>query len=233
MTQAVESFRTLRLAIRYNFPADAPVVVGVSSPSAGDGKSLVSSNLALAFASAGNRTLLIDGDVRRGALHATFGIPVTPGLVEYLHGAAGIDAIVKPTSSENLFVIPRGARNVRAPELLVSDLMTALILAMRRQYDVVIIDSPPLVAGIDAYALAAAAGAMLIVLRTGVTDRKLAAAKLDVIDRLPIRILGTVLNSVPDDGAYKYYGNDYDYAGAGVTEPMTDVATPSGLVLRA
>ena len=60
MTQAVESFRTLRLAVRYNFPADTPVVVGVSSPSAGDGKSLVSSNLALAFASAGNRTLLID-----------------------------------------------------------------------------------------------------------------------------------------------------------------------------
>lgn len=233
MTQAVESFRTLRLAVRYNFPADTPVVVGVSSPSAGDGKSLVSSNLALAFASAGNRTLLIDGDVRRGALHTTFGIPVAPGLVEYLHGAAGIDAIVKPTSSENLFVIPRGARNVRAPELLVSDLMTALILAMRRQYDVVIIDSPPLVAGIDAYALAAAAGSMLMVLRPGVTDRKLAAAKLEIVDRLPIRILGTVLNGVPDDGAYRYYGNDYDYAGAGTTEPMSDVATPAGLVLRA
>jgi capsular exopolysaccharide synthesis family protein len=233
MTQAVESFRTLRLAVRYNFPADTPVVVGVSSPSAGDGKSLVSSNLALAFASAGNRTLLIDGDVRRGALHTTFGIPVTPGLVEYLHGAAGIDAIVKPTSSENLFVIPRGARNVRAPELLVSDLMTALILAMRRQYDVVIIDSPPLVAGIDAYALAAAAGSMLMVLRPGVTDRKLAAAKLEIVDRLPIRILGTVLNGVPDDGAYRYYGNDYDYAGAGTMEPMSDVATPGGLVLRA
>ncbi|HST07252.1 MAG TPA: polysaccharide biosynthesis tyrosine autokinase, partial [Gemmatimonadaceae bacterium] len=214
MSQAVESFRTLRLAVRYNFPADAPVVVAISSPSAGDGKSLVASNLALAFASSGNRTLLIDGDVRRGGLHTTFGIPVTPGLVEYLHGTAGLDAIVKPTSSENLFVIPRGARNVRAPEMLVSDLMTTLILGLRRQYDVVIVDSPPLVAGIDAYALAAAAGSMLIVLRPGVTDRKLAAAKLDIVDRLPIRILGTVLNGVPDDGAYRYYGTDYDYAGA-------------------
>lgn len=233
MTRAVESFRTLRLAVRYNFPADTPVVLGVTSPSAGDGKSLVASNLALAFASAGNRTLLVDGDVRRGALHTTFGIPVTPGLVEYLHGAAGLDAIVKQTSSENLFVITRGARNVRAPEMLVSDLMTALILTVRRQYDVVIIDSPPLVAGIDAYALGAAAGAMLIVLRPGVTDRKLAAAKLEIVDRLPIRILGTVLNGVPDDGAYRYYGTDYDYAGVGTTEPMSDVATPDGLVLRA
>lgn len=233
MTRAVESFRTLRLAVRYNFPPDTPVVLGVSSPSAGDGKSLVASNLSLAFASAGNRTLLIDGDVRRGALHTTFGIPVTPGLVEYLNGSASLDEIVRQTSSENLFVIPRGARNVRAPELLVSDLMTALILTMRRQYDVVIIDSPPLVAGIDAYALGAAAGSMLIVLRPGVTDRKLAAAKLEIVDRLPIRILGTVLNGVPDDGAYRYYGSDYDYAGAGTTEPMSDVATPSGLVLRA
>ena len=85
MTQAVESFRTLRLAVRYNFPADTPVVVGISSPSAGDGKSLVASNLALSFASSGHRTLLVDGDVRRGALHTTFGMPVTPGLVEYLH----------------------------------------------------------------------------------------------------------------------------------------------------
>ena len=232
MTQAVESFRTLRLAVRYNFPADTPVVVGISSPSAGDGKSLVASNLALSFASSGHRTLLVDGDVRRGALHTTFGMPVTPGLVEYLHGHAGLDAIVKQTTSENLFLISRGARSTRAPEMLVSDLMTALILAMRRQFDVVIVDSPPLVAGIDAYALGAAAGSMLIVLRPGVTDRKLAAAKLEIVDRLPIRILGTVLNGVPDDGAYKYYGNEYDYAGAGANEPMSDVATPSGLVLR-
>jgi len=233
MTQAVESFRTLRLAVRYNFPTDTPVVVAISSPSAGDGKSLVASNLALAFASSGNRTLLIDGDVRRGALHTTFGIPVTPGLVEYLNGAAGIEDVVKTTSSENLFVMPRGTRNVRGPEMLVSDRMSTLILAMRRQYDVVIVDSPPLVAGIDAYALGAAAGSMLIVLRPGVTDRKLAAAKLDIVDRLPIRILGTVLNGISDDSAYRYYGTDYDYAGAGVTEPMSDVATPAGLVLRA
>jgi capsular exopolysaccharide synthesis family protein len=233
MSQAVESFRTLRLGIRYDFPADAPVVLSVTSPSAGDGKSLVSANLALAFASAGSRTLLIDGDVRRGGLHTTFDVPATPGLVEYLNDAAGVDNIVKPTGSENLFVIPRGKRHIRAPELLVSDLMSALILAMRRQFDVVIVDSPPLVAGIDAYALGAAAGSTLIVLRPGVTDRKLAAAKLEIVDRLPIRILGTVLNCVPGDGAYRYYGTDYGYAVVGADEPMSDVATPTGLVLRA
>ena len=232
MTQAVESFRTLRLAMRYDFPSDLPVVLAVSSPSAGDGKSLVASNLALAFASSGTRTLLIDGDVRRGGLHTTFEVPVAPGLVEYLASTAGLDDIVKASPAENLFLIPRGARQKRAPELLVSDLMTALILAMRRQFDVVIIDSPPLVAGIDAYALGAAAGSMLIVLRPGYTDRKLAAAKLDIVDRLPVRILGAVLNGVPSGGLYRYYGSDYNYAVTGA-DPMTDIATPAGLVLGA
>jgi len=233
MSQTVEAFRTIRLALRYDFPDGLPIVLGVTSPARGDGKSLVASNLGLAFASSGSRTLLIDGDVRCGGLHNTFGIPVTPGLVDYLHGLASVDSIVRPTASKNLFLIPRGTRRNRAPELLVSDLMNSLVHAMRLQFDVVIIDSPPLVAGIDAYALGAAAGAMLIVLRPAQTDRKLAAAKLEVLDRLPIRILGTVLNAVPGGGAYRYYGADYDYKGDSSTEPLADVATPRGLVLRA
>ncbi|MFL5574186.1 MAG: GumC family protein [Gemmatimonadaceae bacterium] len=233
MSQAVESFRTLRLALRYDFPGDVPIVFGVSSPAKGDGKSLVSANLALAFANAGNRTLLIDGDIRCGSQHSTFDTTVTPGLVEYLHGAAGLDDIVRSTSSDNLFLIPRGTRRNRAPELLVSELMGALILAVRRQFDVVIIDSPPLVAGMDAYALGAAAGSMLLVLRPAVTDRKLAAAKLEVVDRLPIRVLGAVINSIKDEGAYRYYGNGYKYADTDTPESISDLATPKGLVLRA
>jgi Mrp family chromosome partitioning ATPase len=154
-------------------------------------------------------------------------------LVDYLHGLASVDSIVRPTASKNLFLIPRGTRRNRAPELLVSDLMNSLVHAMRLQFDVVIIDSPPLVAGIDAYALGAAAGAMLIVLRPAQTDRKLAAAKLEVLDRLPIRIVGAVLNAVPGGGAYRYYGADYHYKGDSSNEQLADVATPRGLVLRA
>ena len=233
MSQAVESFRTIRLALRYDFPDDLPIVLGISSPARGDGKSLVASNLGLAFASAGSRTLLIDGDVRCGAQHSTFGTPVTPGLVDYLHGHASVDSIVRSTASENLFLIPRGTRRNRAPELLTSELMNSLVHAMRLQFDVVIIDTPPLAAGIDAYALGAAAGSMLIVLRPAQTDRKLAAAKLEVLDRLPIRILGAVLNAVPGGGAYRYYGADYEYKGGSTEEAIADLATPRGLVLRA
>jgi capsular exopolysaccharide synthesis family protein len=233
MSQAVEAFRTLRLALRYDFPGNVPIVLGVSSPATGDGKSLVSSNLGLAFASAGSRTLLIDGDVRCGTLHDTFETPVTPGLVDYLHGHALADSIVRSTPAENLFLIPRGSPRNRAPELLVSELMSALVRDMRSQFDVVIIDSPPLVGGIDAYALGAAAGSMLIVLRPAVTDRKLAAAKLEVLDRLPIRILGAVVNAVPGGGPYRYYSAAYSYKGERRTEPIVDLVTPRGLVLRA
>jgi Mrp family chromosome partitioning ATPase len=102
---------------------------------------------------------------------------------------------------------------------------------MRSQFDAIIIDSPPLVAGIDAYALGAAAGSTLIVLRPGLTDRKLAAAKLEVLDRLPIRILGAVVNAVPAGGPYRYYRVDYSYKHGVTTEPIVDIATPRGLQL--
>ena len=232
MSQVVESFRTLRLAVRYEFPQNGPVAFAVTSPSSNDGKSLVSSNLALAFASAGHRTLLIDGDVRRGSLHSTFGLPVTPGLVEYLSNGMGMEAVVRSTSTANLFLLPRGTRANRAPELLVSDRMNALIQIAQQEFDVVIIDSPPFVAGVDAYALAAATGNILVVLRQGMSDRKLASAKLAIVDRLPIRFLGAVINGVPAGGMYRYYGTDYSQDG-GVTAPPGALATPRGLVVGA
>ena len=232
MSQTVESFRSLRLSLRYDFPGDVPVVLSVSSPSAGDGKSIVSSNLALAFATAGCRTLLMDGDVRCGTQHGTFGVTMTPGLIDYLREDADIDQVIKPGAAENLYIMPCGTRGPGAPELLVSERMNALVASMQKKFDVVIIDSPPFVAGMDAYALGAAAGSMLVVLRPNVTDRKLAAAKLDILDRLPIRILGTVLNGVPDSGEYRYYGNDYKYTDQPQRGPAGNLTTPRGLVLR-
>jgi succinoglycan biosynthesis transport protein ExoP len=232
LSQVVESFRTLRLAVRYDFPADGPVVLAVSSPSSHDGKSLVSANLAMAFASTGSRTLLIDADVRCGSLHGAFGMQVTPGLVEYLSNGHDMDAIVKATGTDNLFLVPRGTRAPKAPEMLVSDKMNALIQTARQKFDVVIIDSPPFIAGVDAYALGAAAGSILVVLRQGVSDRKLAAAKLAVVDRLPIRILGAVINGVPAGGMYRYYGTDY-YAGGKAAKNVGKLSKTRGLVVGA
>jgi len=105
-----------------------------------------------------------------------------------LHGLAGIDCDpALDFHAQSLRHCERRPGETVSPELLVSEVMSRLILEMREKFDVIIIDSPPLVAGMDAYALGAAAGSMLIVLRPAVTDRKLAAAKLEVLDRLPIR----------------------------------------------
>lgn len=233
LSQTVEAFRTMRLSVRFDTPRDAPVMLSVTSPGAGDGKSHVSSNLALAFASAGERTLLIDGDLRCGKLHSMFGLPSAPGLVEYLEGVCGDEAIVKSTATNNLFVLPCGKRHSRSPELLVTARMRALIDRMRERFDVVIVDCPPFIAGMDAFALGTATGNMLIVLRQGLTDVKLAEAKLSIVDRLPITVLGAVLNGVPAGGAYKYYGSDYAYHGKTGRMALSDVTTPTSLVLRA
>lgn len=205
-SQLVESFRSLSLTVRSAFDGLGPVVLTVSSPGPGDGKSFVSANLAMALADGGYRTALIDGDIRRGGLHSVFSPTTqTPGLTEYLAGEAILTEVLRPTSHPGLFLVPCGKRRRNGPELLAGEGMVNLLRELRQQFDAVICDSAPLGAGIDPFALGVATGAMLIVLRTGETDRKLAQAKLEVLDRMPVRILGTVLNDIGESPQFKYY----------------------------
>jgi capsular exopolysaccharide synthesis family protein len=211
--QVVEAFRTIRMNVRYAADPSRPLAITITSPSPNDGKSLISSNLALSFAESGARTLLIDGDIRRGELAKTFGITSKPGLVEYLEGTALIAEVLHPAAAHaNLTLMPGGARKRRAPELLATPRLTQLISRMSAEYDVVIVDSPPLGAGFDAFALATATGNMALVLRAGVTDRKMAEAKMAVVDTLPVRVMGAVLNGIKLTGAYEYYSYYQDYA---------------------
>jgi polysaccharide biosynthesis transport protein len=201
--QLVESFRSLRMHVMHSVAA--PATLAVSSPAPGDGKSLVSANLAMSFAEAGLRTLLIDGDTRRGALHEMFGSQASPGLTEYLVTGADPATLVQTTTHDKLFVLACGARDRRSPELLSTARLPALVHHLSRLYDVIIFDTPPFAAGIDGYAIAAATGNLLLVVRIGQTARKMAAAKLAVADRLPINMIGTVLNAVDLKGEYQYY----------------------------
>lgn len=211
--QVVEGFRSIRMNVRYSVDPSRPLALTITSPGPNDGKSLIASNLALSFAEAGARTLLIDGDIRRGDLASVFGVTPRPGLVEYLDGTALIAEVLHPVAAHaNLTVMPGGARRRRAPELLATARLSQLIATMMAEYDVVIVDSPPLGAGYDAYALATATGNMALVLRAGVTDRKAAAAKLATVRTLPIRVIGAVLNSIELTGAYQYYSYYQDYA---------------------
>jgi capsular exopolysaccharide synthesis family protein len=179
-------------------------MVTITSPGPGDGKTFLTSNLAATFAELGKRVLVIDGDTRRGSLHRVLNLDRKPGLTDYLvHGAQVVD-VIRPTSIALLDMIPCGTRSPKAPELLSSPRMGDLLAEIRPRYDVILVDSPPLGAGIDPLVLSTITGSVVLVLRTGKTDRALAEAKLAILDRLPVRVLGAVMNGIATDAAFRY-----------------------------
>jgi capsular exopolysaccharide synthesis family protein len=203
--QTIEAIRTLRLSIQHSFNG-GPVVLTISSPGPGDGKSLLTANLALSFAEAGFRTLLIDGDIRRGRVDRMFKVDRRPGLVDCLAGSATTDQIIRQTDAHPaLHVLPSGTRQHRAPELLTSSRLPELLGQLTPMYEVILVDSPPMGAGIDAYALGVATGNLVTVVRTGITDLELAKKKLKLAYRLPIRVLGAVVNDLRGHGAFSEY----------------------------
>lgn len=210
--QVVEAFRTVRLNLAHVFPETGSIALTITSPMPGDGKSLVSSNLALSFAEAGYRTLLIDGDTRRGELHRTFGVDRRPGLLDHLAAEMALEDCLRSTSHPKLMLMPAGSRHRNAPELMGSRRMHELMATLRTRFEVIIIDSPPLAAGIDPFVLGTITGNLMMVVRAGATQRDLAEAKLQIIDRLPIRLVGAVLNDVRSSmNEYKYYAYSYSY----------------------
>jgi len=201
----VEALRSIRMNLTYAHGTAGAFITTVTSPGPGDGKSFISANLAKSFASSGHRTLLIDGDTRRGHLHRTLGLERRPGLIDYLAGNARREEIVQRAPAWGIDVITCGTRDAGGPEMLASADMAQLVMSLRNEYTAIIIDSPPLGAGVDPMVLAALCGSMVMVLRSGVTDRELAATRMHDLTRLPIRVLGAVLNDVSTQGIYRYY----------------------------
>jgi capsular exopolysaccharide synthesis family protein len=206
LNQIIESLRGIRLNLIHSYGGSGPLLLTITSPGGGDGKSFVSSNLALAFAEAGHRTVLIDGDIRRGRQHKLFNVERKPGLTEVLTGEASRDEALQETEFSYLSFMPCGTRTHNAPELLGSATMSQMLSALRATYSVIIVDSPPMAAGIDAFSLGSLTKNLMLVIRNGTTDRDLAGAKLDILNRLPINVLGAVLNDIKPGGPYGYYG---------------------------
>jgi capsular exopolysaccharide synthesis family protein len=206
--QALEAFRELRIHVGFAYGSAGPITLAVSSPAAGEGKSLISSNLAVAFAEVGQRTLLIDGDTRRGDAHRLFGLEQSPGLIDYLKERAGEEDVIQKTGHDNLDFIGCGARGISTPELLASPQMVRFMGKVKQAYDVIIVDCPPLASGGDPVILSTLTGNLAVVIRTGATEKQLTHAKLDQLAGLPIRILGAILNDVdPSDGYHYYYAS--------------------------
>jgi len=206
--QALEAFRELRIHIGFAFGSAGPITLAITSPSEGEGKSLISSNLAVAFSEVGRRTLLIDGDTRRGDAHRLLGRERSPGLIDYLRERTSED-IIQATDHPNLDFIGSGSRGVSTPELLASPRMAYFIGTLKRTYDVIIVDCPPLASGGDPLILGSLMGNLGVVIRTGSTEKALAHAKLDQVARLPIRILGAILNDVSARDSYHSYYASY------------------------
>ena len=205
VAQVVEALRGIRLNVVHRHGSAGPVRLTITSPGKSDGKSFVASNLALAFADTGLRTLLVDGDVRRGRLHRTLGATRRPGLTDLLEGTVAWEQAVQTTPYKNLAFISCGFRSQAGPALLSSVTMARLLDGVRTSYEAVVVDSPPLAAGADGLALATVTGSLVLVLRAGVSDRELTETKLGVLTHLPVRVLGAVLNDVRPGGAYRYY----------------------------
>jgi capsular exopolysaccharide synthesis family protein len=209
VAQLIEAMRSVRLNLMHAYGSGTPRLVTVTSPGVGDGKSFVSLNLAIACAQAGQRTLLIDGDARRGALHRPLKVSRTPGLTDLLGGRAPLEAVLQPTSNAFLQFIGAGKRLRESPELLGSPAMLELFARVRPNFDVIVVDSPPLGAGVDPCLLGTLTGSMVLVLRSGATHRDVTRTHLAMVSQLPIRLLGVVLNDVGAAGMYAYYGYYY------------------------
>lgn len=218
---AIESLRSLRTAIQFAMLEASNNMILVSGATPGVGKSFVSANFAAVLASAGKRTLLIDADLRRGHLNQYFSVPRTHGLSELVAGAVEAGSVVRKSLVENLDFIPSGSFPPNPAELLESSRFSHVLAALAAEYDVVILDTAPVLAAADTLSIAKHAGTILLIARAAQTNigeliessRRLAHAGRNTT--------GVVLNAV-DPGlrhsrvyGYRYGGyryRQYQYA---------------------
>jgi len=212
-TRAGEQYRIIRTKIVQH--PRSPRVMAVSSVDSGDGKTVTSVNVAAALALKNDtKVLLIDCDLRRGRIAELVGFPETPGLTDVLTGAAIGDAIVQTQQFPNLHILPGGARLANPTELLDSPQWHALCQQLRKQFDYVILDTPPIGALADYDLIQASADGILLVVRPDYTNR---TRCLNAINSVSAdRLIGVILNCVEDwflsrsSSHYGYYGYSSD-----------------------
>jgi polysaccharide biosynthesis transport protein len=231
----VEAFRMLRTSLVWCEQGDNMKTLVVTSAAPGEGKTLTSANLSVTFAHDGLRVLLIDCDVRRPRLHGLFQVPRSPGLMELLtpsyNGSdttqsltfdpkAGrtdsgrpVEDVIRPTSVRGLSLLTCGALPTNPSNLLSGLRMRVLLQELAKSFDLVVLDTPPVLATADAGILASLADGVLLVVRAGQTDRVAAKRAHQQLVNVGARVVGTVLND--PGGEVSQYGDyyyPYDYA---------------------
>ena len=180
----------------------------ITSPERGDGKTTVAANLARTVAQAGRRVVLVDADLRRPALHAHFAQPGEPGLRDVLEGTRTAD-VIRPTDVPNLFLMPAGAPSDRAGQLLEAADWPGLLKKLRAEFDVVLVDGPPVLDVSDPLILAAPSDGVLLVLGSSDVPRDVLGQAQQQINAAGGQVLGLVVNRTG-----RHRKNTYSWGGS-------------------
>jgi capsular exopolysaccharide synthesis family protein len=207
-----ESCRNIRSSLLYmDRQGQRPRVIMLTSSMPSEGKSTLSSNLAITLGFAASRTLLVDADMRRGQLYKRFGLKNDVGLAEHIADGLPLESVIQHTQSENLDFISCGKYPTQPGELLMSDRFRESIQTLRQRYDFVVFDSPPILLTDDAASFATRADAVIFVVRAGFTRLRQVRASMENLHRRGVNVYGMVVNFIDhrEPGYYSYRYYDY------------------------
>ncbi|MCL2658907.1 MAG: polysaccharide biosynthesis tyrosine autokinase [Acidobacteriaceae bacterium] len=224
-SEVAEAYRALRTSILLSSAEHPPRSILITSPTSQDGKTMTCINIAIVLAQQGKKILLLDADLRRPNIHKAFDLANRIGLSNVLTGGSSIDEALQATSQSNLFVIPAGPIPPHPAELLGSKLMYDLVAGCCKEYDHVIVDSPPALSVTDPVLLSVQMNAVLLIVRSGKTTSVQVRRIRSLLQSVNAEILGVVVNAAnlnSPDFYYYHYGSTYES-----TSHYEDMLSPS------
>jgi polysaccharide biosynthesis transport protein len=237
-SQMAEAFRALRTALLLSQPEHPPQVILVTSALPREGKTTAAANLAVTLAQLGDKTVLIDADLRKPGVGRllNLGSGKYAGLSSYLAGASTLDQVTIPHPSiPNLAAIPTGPLPPNPADLLSSHKLAEAIAELRTKFKFVVIDSPPIMAATDAVILSVQTDGVLLVVRSGETPKEAFTRTRDLLVSVKSRLLGVVLNAVDASApdyyySYRYYPYSYGYSPQETSESQEEDSPPPALI---
>ncbi len=225
-----ESFRRIRTNLP-SLSSGSHRSIVITSSVHGEGKTTTAVNLAVAMAAGGVRVLLVDADLRRSAIAAALGLEQVVGLSSVLvDEASAEEAIQRLSGGSNLFVLPAGPAPHNPGEYLGSDSMSVLLADLRQRYDVVLLDTPPLIPLTDAAMLSQRADGVLLVVDSRRTSRALVRKSVGILEQADVPLLGVVLNKVGGSGRFRGHASGSASASQRAARPIDD---PGATIVRA
>lgn len=176
-----------------------------TSTSPGEGKSTLAANVAIVFAQAGKRVLLVDADMRKPTMHYTFAKTLSPGLSQLLTRRSVLERVIKNTGIKGLELVTCGTIPINPAELLGTRAMDDLITEMKSRYDIIIFDAPPILLVADAQILSSKSDGTILVVNSGKTEKKNVIRAIGLLQTSKANVLGTILNNYKLEKGHDYY----------------------------